>query len=177
MLNLDCSFERFDQKMDDESRIDVINQKEHIIYTSANVGFGEARYETDSYFMSIKNFNPSRNIENKGWAFIQGSPIGVWCFFDEVGTLVKKENMDEGYAFTPEDIIKYCKKNNIELSKGYHERDGYQTSVYKNELNGKKVWLLSYIISLNKQDKEIKLTLDGQTGKVIKREEFPYDSY
>ncbi|WP_326982456.1 hypothetical protein VUJ46_20090 [Chryseobacterium sp. MYb264] len=78
LLNLDCSFERFDQKMDDESRIDVINQKEHIIYTSANVGFGEARYETDSYFMSIKNFNPSRNIENKGWVQKSNSSILIY---------------------------------------------------------------------------------------------------
>mgnify|MGYP004718898581 FL=1 len=91
--------------------------------------------------------------------------------------MIKEENTDEGYAFTPEDVIKYCEQNGIKLSKGYHERDGYQTGVYKNELDGKKVWLISYLISLNKQDKEVKITLDGQTGKVIKREEFPYDSY
>ncbi|WP_326981328.1 hypothetical protein VUJ46_13795 [Chryseobacterium sp. MYb264] len=140
-------------------------------------GYRERNYSLDSFFKINKFFFNNGNIEKKGALFNIGSQVGIWYYFDEAGRLIKEENTDEGYAFTPEDIIKYCKKNNIELSKGYHERDGYQTSVYKNELDGKKVWLISYLASLNKQEKEVKLTLDGQTGKVIKREEFPYDSY
>ncbi|WP_326982452.1 hypothetical protein VUJ46_20070 [Chryseobacterium sp. MYb264] len=173
---IDSRFEVFDRNLD-KSRVDKIDGLTHIIYTGGETGYSEVGYNTNHYFMYVKNFYSSKNIENKGWAFNQGAPVGIWYYFDEKGKLIKEENKDEGYSFTPEDIIKYCKKNNIELSKGYHERDGYQTSVYKNELDGKKVWLISYLASLNKQEKEVKLTLDGQTGKVIKREEFPYDSY
>ncbi|MEN4759606.1 hypothetical protein ABEG63_04625 [Chryseobacterium sp. C39-AII1] len=173
---IDSRFEVFDRNLD-KSRVDKIDGLIHIIYTGGKTGYSEVGYDTNRYFMYVKNFYASKGIENKGWAFNQGAPIGLWYYFDEDGKLIKEENTDEGYAFTPENIIKYCEQNGINLSKGYHERDGYQTSVYKNELDGKKVWLISYLISFNKQDKEVKLTLDGQTGKVIKREEFPYDSY
>ncbi|WP_326981325.1 hypothetical protein VUJ46_13780 [Chryseobacterium sp. MYb264] len=140
-------------------------------------GFVEYFYPQNLYFNLGKNFHKNGIIKDKGISFNEGSAIGIWYHYNEEGSLIKEEDTDSGYLFKPRDIVKYCEKNNIKLSKGYHERDGYQTSVYKNELDGKKVWLLSYIISLNKQEKEVKITLDGQTGKVIKREEFPYDSY
>ncbi|WP_326981326.1 hypothetical protein VUJ46_13785 [Chryseobacterium sp. MYb264] len=174
------SFEKFNIKDFENNAVRgsrvLKNQNQLILEDIQSYGFIRQIYQQNIFCFNYL-FYKSGNIKEKGIGFIKGASIGVWYHFDEDGKLIKEENTDEAYAFTPEDIIKYCKKNNIELSKGYHEGDGYQTSVYKNELDGKKVWLLSYIISLNKQEKEVKLTLDGQTGKVIKREEFPYDSY
>jgi len=178
------SFEKFDIKtLEKKNRIDTFflsyNSDSTIVrqLQDQSYGFIDRVFYQNTYFTLIKKYYHNKNVKEKGNVFNEGSPIGTWYYFDEEGKLIKEENTDEGYAFTPEDIIKYCKQNGIKLSKGYHESDGYQTSVYKNELNGKKVWLISYIISLNKEDKEVELTLDGQTGKVVKREEFPYDNY
>ncbi|MEN4759605.1 hypothetical protein ABEG63_04620 [Chryseobacterium sp. C39-AII1] len=157
--------------------LELQNNGEKSLQDFQSPGYRERNYNSDSFFKTNKFFFNNGNIEKKGVLFNVGSQVGIWYYFDESGKLIKEENTDEGYIFTPEDIVKYCKKNNIELSKGYHESEGYQTSVYKSELNGKKVWKISYLISFNKQEKEVELILDGQTGKVIKREEFPYDSY
>ncbi len=178
---VDNKFEKFDiEKFKKESiRGSYVVKGENFIIRkdSQNPGYLEELYKNDDYFILDKFFYENGNISKKGISFNKGSAIGIWYHFDEAGNLIKEENTDEGYIFTPEDLVKYCKKNNIELAKGYHEGDGYHTSVYKNDLNGKKVWKISHLISLNKQEKEVELILDGQTGKVIKREEFPYDSY
>ncbi|WP_326982454.1 hypothetical protein VUJ46_20080 [Chryseobacterium sp. MYb264] len=178
---VDEKFEKFDIESFNKNSVRgyVLIQKENTISIQEiqSFGFIERQYNANSIFKKNIFFYKNGYIKKKGILFSEGSQIGIWYYFDESGKLIKEEDTDSGYLFKPEDIIKYCKKNNIELSKGYHERDGYQTSIYKNEVDGKKVWLISYINSLNKQDKEIKLTLDGQTGKVVKREEFPYDNY
>ncbi len=181
---VNSSSEKFDIKiLKQKNRLDTFflsyNNESTIVrqLQDQSYGFIDRVFYQKTYFTLIKKYYRNKNIKDKGISFNEGSPIGIWYHFDETGKLIKEENTDEGYTFTPEDLVKYCKKNNIELSKGYHESEGYQTSVYKSELNGKKVWKISYLISFNKQEKEVKLTLDGQTGKVIKREEFPYDSY
>ncbi|WP_326981329.1 hypothetical protein VUJ46_13800 [Chryseobacterium sp. MYb264] len=178
---IDDKFEKFDiEKFKKESiRGSYVVKVENftIRQDSQNPGYLEELYKDDDYFILDKFFYENGNIKKKGISFNKGSSIGIWYHYNEEGNLTKQEDTDFGYLFKPEDIVEYCKKNNIELSKGYHERNGYQTRIYKNEVDGKKVWLISYINSLNKQDKEIKLILDGQTGKEIKREEFPYDNY
>ncbi len=35
----------------------------------------------------VKNSYPSKSIENKGIAFNNGSPVGIWYYFDETGKL------------------------------------------------------------------------------------------
>ncbi|QDP86675.1 hypothetical protein FNJ88_09475 [Chryseobacterium sp. SNU WT5] len=167
--NLDNKSEKLTKIMKD-SREDIIINKEHIIYTSANVGFGEVKYNEETYFSFVKNFYPSKSIENKGIAFNNGSPVGIWYYFDETGKLIKEENTDEGYNFTPENLINYCEKHKINLPKGYQD-SGYQTKVLKQEIDGKKVWFISHQIS-GDQIKEIYLY--GKTGEKLSRKIVPF---
>ncbi|WP_426477427.1 hypothetical protein ACP3T3_19670 [Chryseobacterium sp. CBSDS_008] len=150
----------------------IINDNKIITFISAKIGSSFTEYHKDSYFMIVKNYYPSRNIKNKGIAFNEGSPIGIWYYFDESGKLIKEENTDEGYRFTPEKIVKYCEKNKIELPKGYHE-SGFYTRVRKDVLNGKKVWIIEYLIP----DGDIqKVVLDGQSGAELEKKVVPFIS-
>lgn len=176
---VDNKFEKI-TRIINESRTDEIIDNKHIIYTSASSGFDVVYYGKDKYFSVVKNYYPSKNIQNKGAEFNEGSQVGIWYYFDESGKLVKEENTDEGYDFTPEKVVRYCEKNKIELPKGYHE-SGFYTQVRKETLNGQRVWVIKYQdpakpaytnYSKNGYEYEIVLfetvILDGQTGKVLK---------
>ncbi len=118
----------------------------------------------------MKLFYSDGNIKEKGLYFNNGSQYGIWYEFDEKGNLVKEINTDEGYSFGWKEVIAYCEKKEIELTEGY-ERGGYQTEILKQEKSGKKVWVISYLLSPVLICKE---TLDGITGKLIDSEEFEF---
>ncbi|OCA72753.1 hypothetical protein BBH99_02900 [Chryseobacterium contaminans] len=150
----------------------TINDNKTATFVSAKIGSGYTEYFKDSYFIIVKNYYSSKNIENKGIAFNEGSQVGIWYYFDESGKLVKEENTDEGYGFTPEKVVEYCEKNKIELPKGYHE-SGYYTKVRKETLNGKKVWVIKYLIPGGDIQRVV---LDGQTGKELEKKVVPFVS-
>ncbi|PWW16256.1 MULTISPECIES: hypothetical protein [unclassified Chryseobacterium] len=156
----------------EEAKRIIINDNKTTTFVSAKIGSSYTEYHKNSYFMIIKNYYPSRNIKNKGIAFNEGSPIGIWYYFDESGKLTKEENTDEGYSFTPEKVIIYCEKNKIELPKGYHD-SGFYTRIRKDVLNGKKVWVIEYLIP----DGDIqKVVLDGQSGTELEKKVVPFVS-
>ncbi len=150
----------------------VINDNKTTTFVSAKIGSSYTEYYKDSYFIIVKNYYPSKNIKNKGIAFNEGSPVGIWYHFDKSGKLIKEENTDEGYSFTPENVVKYCEKNKIELPKGY-QKSGFHTQIIKEARNGKKVWVIKYLIP----DGDIQMVvLDGQTGKEMERKMVPFVS-
>ncbi|EKB57644.1 YD repeat (two copies) [Bergeyella zoohelcum CCUG 30536] len=140
------------------------------IFISAEIGFNETVYFEDSYFNIVKNFYKSTYILNKGIEFNEGSPIGIWYYYDESGKLIKEEDTDIGYDFGPMEVVKYCKENKIVLPKGY-QPTGYQTRVLKQEFEGKKVWRISYQIA---GDKIQQILLDGKTGKELQKKIVPF---
>ena len=87
--------------------------------------------------------------------------------------MIKEENTDEGYDFKPEDVVKYCESHKIKLPKGYQD-SGYQTSVYKREVEGKKVWAISYVIAVGKEEFIEEIILDGKSGKLLDKQKVPY---
>ncbi len=157
--------------------IEEINER-YIVYTGdtkktkVKSGYSKGIYLKDSYFSITKNFYPNGGIEIKGISFNNGSEYGTWYHYDEKGNLTKEENIDEGYDFGWLDVIKYCLKNDIQLEKGYPKHGGVKTEIYKNEEEGKKVWTISYYKP--KTDEYIEVTLDGQTGKEIKRRDLEF---
>ncbi|OCA72754.1 hypothetical protein BBH99_02905 [Chryseobacterium contaminans] len=135
-------------------------------------GYLQGEYINSSFFKLNKFFYSDGNIESKGLLFNEGSQVGIWYYFDESGKLVKEENTDEGYGFTPEKVVGYCEKNKIELPKGYHE-SGFYTQVRKEILNGKKVWVIKYLIPGGDIQRVV---LDGQTGKELEKKVVPFVS-
>ncbi|WP_336960812.1 hypothetical protein [Chryseobacterium contaminans] len=150
----------------------TINDNKTTTFVSAKIGSGYTEYFKDSYFIIVKNYYSSKSIENKGIAFNEGSQVGIWYYYDESGKLIREENTDEGYGFTPEKVVEYCEKNKIELPKGYHE-SGYYTNVRKETLNGKKVWVIKYLIPGGDIQRVV---LDGQTGKELEKKVVPFVS-
>ncbi|WP_267403387.1 MULTISPECIES: hypothetical protein [unclassified Chryseobacterium] len=176
-LMTDKWFERFDVSRFNKNSSDktylITSNTGIILQDDQSPGYRERSYKASSYFKVYKFFYNNGNIEKKGLLFNEGSQIGVWYYFDESGKLIKEENTDEGYDFKPEDVIKYCEIHKIKLPKGYQD-SGYQTSVQKRELDGKKVWAISYSTTVEREDFIEEIILDGKTGKLIRKKQTPY---
>jgi hypothetical protein len=163
----------FNKKVDNVSGVRRIKKDEILIEEDyQNPGFSRITYFFDSNFYLLKLFFENGNIKEKGISFNNGSEFGVWYHYNEKGSLIKEENTDIGYDFGWLDVIKYCHKNDIQLEKGYPKRGGIKTEIYKNEEEGKKVWIISYYKP--KTDEYIEVTLDGKTGKEIKRRDLEF---
>ncbi len=172
-------FEKFDiEKFQKHnlSRYDQIENTHHIIYSgdlrndSVQAGFSKVTYPLNSYFRITKNYYKNGNIEIKGISFNNGSEYGIWYEFNEESKLIKTINTDKGYDFSWEKVITFCEEKKISLTKGFKEFAGFQTRILKREENGKKVWVISYLLPVGDKIKEI--TLDGKTGKEIKQRTF-----
>ncbi len=141
------------------------------IFMDTKAGYSIGEYPLDGFFNVTRIYYINTNIETKGVSFINGSSYGIWYEFDEEGNLVKEINTDEGYKFGWQQVIDYCEKKEINLTRGYKEFDGYQTEILKQEENDKKIWVISYLVSPVLICKE---TLDGVTGKLLNSEELEF---
>lgn len=169
-------FETFDIKEFNTKKLnEEVRKKEDdklIILLDYSNGYSKSVYYDKSAFSVVNNYYLNGNIEIKGVRFNNGSEYGTWYHYDEKGNLTEEENIDEGYDFGWLDVIKYCHKKDIQLEKGYPKRGGIKTEIYKNEEEGKKVWTISYYKP--KTDEYIEVTLDGKTGKEIKRRDLEF---
>lgn len=170
-------FEKFDIKIFNE-QVDIISGKRIIrdkeTYLEEDFqdpGYARVEYLEDSFYYTMKLFYNNGSISKKGNLFNNGSEYGIWYEFNEEGKLIKEINTDEGYTFSWKEIIAYCIDKKIELIKGV-PKGGFNTSIYKRELEGKKVWVISYLLPVGDTVKEI--TLDGETGKEIKQREINF---
>ncbi len=137
---------------------------------SQSFGYAEQIIYPQGYFTVIKMFYKNMKIKEKGISFNNGSEYGIWYEFNEEGKLIKTINTDEGYDFSWKNVITFCEEKEIPLTKGFKEFAGFQTRILKREENGKKVWVISYLLPVGDKIKEI--TLDGKTGEEIKQRTF-----
>jgi len=165
------TFETF-EKEDFEITKKRILKKEGIYIEQEyqNPGYISRSYFNDYSFMVIKKFFEYGGIMEKAIVFNNGSPYGIWYKFNEKGELIEELNTDAGYTFSWQQVIAYCEEHKIPLTKGY-EKGGYQTSIYKKEVNGKKVWEISHLVAADKIAQKI---LDGETGELLKEEFFEF---
>ncbi|WP_196893718.1 hypothetical protein [Aureivirga marina] len=163
------NFEKFDiESYNKEKTNGQVRKREHenfIILIDYSNGYSQTIYDDKSYFHTVKNFYLNGNIEIKGNRFNNGSECGIWYEFDENGKLLKEFNMDEGFDFNWLDVMNYCLENEIQLEKGYPVIGGVKTEIYKGELNGRKIWTVSYYDF--KKNEYLEITLDGISGKKI----------
>jgi len=166
---VDKKFELFNiEFFEKETKSRKIKENEILIEENVqSYGYIRKIYYDSSFFKYNKKFYENKGIKEKGIIFNYGSQYGVWYYFDKKGNLIKEINTDEGYDFGWGDVIKFCRKNGAVLEKGYPKRGGLKTEIYKNEEEGNKVWTISYYNT--KTDEYLEVTLDGKTGKEIKR--------
>ncbi|WP_336703848.1 hypothetical protein [Chryseobacterium indologenes] len=171
---VDNKYEKFDienfQKKSVRGYLKVRENSNTYIQDFQSPGYREMIYNDNLFYKVTKFFYENGNIEKKGCLFNEGSVAGIWYYFDKSGKIIKEENTDEGYGFKPEDIIVYCEKNKINLSKGYHD-SGYQTRVLKQDFEGKKVWRISHQTG---GDSIEEIILDGKTGKELQKKTVPF---
>lgn len=167
------NFEKFNLKgFDSKNENTFLKENDYLVKRMLqSYGFAEHLIYPNSFFSVTKLYFKNGNIKEKGISFNNGSEYGTWYEFNEKGELMKTINTDEGYGFDWKSIIRYCEKNKIPLTKGYKEFSGFQTKIYKKELDGEKVWQITYQIAGNKL---LKLTLDGKTGKEIQQKEIEF---
>jgi len=170
---IDDKFEKFDieEFKKNSVRGTVMSKGENlnIIDDKQSFGFIRQLYKDDAFCYNYLFYNNGFIME-KGISFNNGSAVGIWYYFDQTGRLAREEDTDAGYSFAPDDVIKYCEKHNISLPKGYRD-SGFQTSVLKEELNTKKVWVISHQIS---GDQIERIVLDGNTGMEVCKEIVPF---
>lgn len=137
----------------------------------------ESRYfytPKDSYFTLVKLYHNNLNIKKKGVGINTGAftfKLGIWYEFDEQGNLIKETDYDKPFKFTFEDILKFCEKENIEIKKGPISQSGWHNIISRKIETDKPIWKIE---RLKRSDLVEIITLDGITGKVIKRETEEY---
>lgn len=140
-----------------------------IIFLDYAYGYSIAEYFQNSYFFIVKNYYLNGNIEIKGVRFNNGSEYGVWFKFNEEGKLIEEIDMDAGYDYDWNDVIEYCAKKNIELTKGFIGSGGVPTEIYKTVFENQNVWQIKYYDK--KAEIIFQIILDSKNGKLLNKKE------
>ncbi len=152
--------------LDDESYIEVFyntNAFKIVLITPKN-----------SYFSIYKEYYNNNNLKSKGLRFNNNNyrdPFkkGIWYEFDESGKLIKETDYDRPFKFTFEDIVKFCEKENIPITKGpVLQSTGFHTMIRRSTENQQPIWEIEW---LKKPDVAETIIVDGISGKEISRRE------
>ncbi|OWP79965.1 hypothetical protein BWK63_13530 [Flavobacterium covae] len=147
-------------------------EKNYIVIVKANAGISYIKNFNNSYFSVSKIFYSNGNIKRKGIAFNNSFCKATWYEFSEDGKLIKETNYDAPYKFTFEQVLQFCEKEKIPLTKG-PITGGIHTEIARGMDNAlkKNVWYVSWF----KQSDLIEtFVLDAETGKVIDKKYSEY---
>ncbi len=164
--------EYFDIKYFDEHK----DEGENLIYTEKNgtdinvFGDVESGYVSNttpenSMFTVYKQYNPKGVIYRKWVNFRnEGGAVGIKYEYDDSGKLIREDDTDKNFKITPQDVIKYCQENNIDLFSNYTFIERFtdektKQSVYNINYRGKYG---------EKFGARIIIQLDGNTGEIRK---------
>lgn len=88
---------------------------------------------------------------------------GIWYKFNKPGSVIERIDMDEGYAFTLDDVIKFGLSKDQDFQTWGSVERGYDSGYNKN------VWSTSYIVENEETGERFqdRYVLDGQTGEVL----------
>ena len=164
--------EYFDIKYFNEHK----DEAENLIYTEKNgtdinifgdseSGFISNTTSKNSLFTVYKEFGPKGTIHQKWVNFRNGGgAVGIKYEFDDLGKLIREEDIDKSFKITPQDVIKYCQENNIDLFSNYTFIERFtdektKQSFYNINYRGKYE---------GKFGARIIIVLDGTTGEIQK---------
>jgi len=132
----------------------------------------------DSYFTITKGYYINNNIHGKGLFFNAvgsgGFQKGTWYEFDEQGNLIKEIDYDKFYKFTFEDILKFCEREKIKISKGpVLYSTGWHNDILReySPISGQATWTIEW---LKETDTIQTIKIDGTTGQVLSRTDAHY---
>ncbi len=108
--------------------------------------------------------------------------IGKFIWYKENGEIEKVEDFDKYFNFTLEDVLQYCKDNEIEDKPKTPKTHAVKVYLWRTDSsnlteNDPIVWTISYgLVPYKPKDNDhvfmstITITLDGKTGEKIKKE-------
>jgi len=177
---LDRNFEMFD--LNRYNRLQALNPylvKElmtngnYLEMFKSDAGLGIYETLSNSYFQISKvyyknGYIKAKGVEFNGYAF----NMGIWYEFDESGKLIKETDYDKPYKFTFDDIVKFCENEKILLQKGpILQNTGYHTVIRRDHNAESSWWQIEW---LKKPNVIEIIKLDGNTGKILKRQDTDY---
>ena len=150
--------------------------------------FDELTYQEthpDSYFSIYKIYDSRGYIMEKGLLIAKPvsllAKMGTWYYYDETGKLINEINYDKHYRFTFNDVLEFCKKEKIPVTKGIdfptqtvlnNENEPvklmFVTEIDRGYTEAESWWLIIYYNGIG--TKRTDIHLDGQTGKVLSRD-------
>jgi hypothetical protein len=167
---------RYDKQFNSEIVLEITEGKEDITYFESH---------PDSYFSICKVYYLNGNIKEKG-LFINHTHacVGTWYNYDSSGKLTEEIDWDKPYKFTFDDVLAFCKKENIPIAKGMDfpskmivqeekpRKVEYITHIdrgdWSDDYQGANYcWEIMYWNTFNY--KKTLVHIDGQTGKVLSR--------
>jgi len=133
-------------------------------------GYWFFQFFNNDYFALHKYFYPSGKIQEKGWASNwSGVKKGLWYEYDTNGKLIKTTDYDKLTKFSIEDVVNYCRIENIPLRTGHIESMTGFHAAY-NRYYDEEMKKYNWVIRIRKSYEFAEMIyLDGDTGKEIKR--------
>ncbi|REC46836.1 hypothetical protein [Chryseobacterium pennipullorum] len=178
--SIDSKFEKFDtiQYRDLYNKnpnypSETLDNGSYVEMNVANYGKSYSLTMRNSYYTLTKVYFPNGNVKSKGLSNnTESLQIGIWYEFDENGKLNKEVDYDKPYKFSFNDILKFCEKEGIPLTKGpVLQSTGFHTTITRRVEKEKPIWAIEWKKESNVLET---ITLDGMTGKVISRIESEY---
>ncbi|GEN78093.1 hypothetical protein [Chryseobacterium hagamense] len=128
--------------------------KEGAWFTSLSTGWG-------SFFSVYKEYSGKGIIRCKWVTFRnRGAAVGMKYYFDAEGRMLKSDDMEKDFLFTPQQAIGFCIEKDIDLLK---ENDHF-IERYNDHSDKKSFYVISYKGTYNEQSGRIFIILDGNTG-------------
>ncbi len=158
-----------------KSNGDYVQQSEEIDF------YTETTHKANSKFSDYKIFFKNGKLKELG-SLYDRVLIGDYKYFNEKGETSQIKNFENHYKFTLEDVLQYCKDNTIvEKEKTSTSREVkihlWRTDSSSLTENDPIFWTISYgLIPYTPKGTNrlfatfFKITLDGKTGKEIKKE-------
>lgn len=140
-----------------------LNSDDQAIKSTVLEANGEAivKEKIDDYFDYFEMYHSNNNIKRKVISSDLGFAIGKEYIFNDEGELVQEIDLDNGYDFTFENLLKFLNDKNIDILL----REGVSNTIRKVNNNNRKTWVIEYF---NSEINKIEIyVLDGKTGEVI----------
>jgi len=128
----------------------------------------EIKEKIDELFWYEEHYFSNGNIWVKRIrAPLFGFSIGIQYVFDENGILIKKEDTDDGYTFTYEDVFLFCKEKGVPLVDEYEQRY-VQIEKRITPLENIKIWKIDCKSEIDTESFYNFYLLDAANGNVIR---------
>ncbi|WP_143305847.1 toxin-antitoxin system YwqK family antitoxin [Chitinophaga vietnamensis] len=150
-----------------------------VIFGDDVAGYVRREMLPDSYFEISKEFYPDGKIKAKGLRFVRGGfTKGTWYYFGTDGKLSKSINYDTPFRYTLEDVFRFLTNERIPIEKGPEKpNEGMKTSIFRTSDTLGPLWKILWLKDRNSMPNIVEeITIDGVSGKVLKRVDRKYNN-